>query len=125
MESALDKDYALLRVVTKSPNGMFLVSCIDIFCLYTSSTSLSQSECDLDLFPAPGTGPLTVSAWQNIFPRYSPVAVFSLSCTGFTSFLRVKHVLRALCSARAHNDGRSMSRQTSGFSVILTRYVIK
>ena len=125
MESALDKDYALLRVVTKSPNGMFLVSCIDIFCLYTSSAPLSQSECDLDLFPAPGTGPLTLNAWQNIFPRYSPLAVFSRSCTGFTCLLRVKHVLRALYPARAHSNGRSMSRQTSGFSVILTRYVNK
>lgn len=115
MESALDKDYALLRVVTKSPNGMFLVSCIDIFCLYTSSASLSQSECDLDLFPAPGTGPLTVSAWQNIFPRYSPLAVFSLSCTGFTCSLRVKHFLRALYPARAHNNGRSTNIVPTNF----------
>lgn len=111
MESALDKDYALLRVVTKSPNGMFLVSCIDIFCLYTSSASLSQSECDLDLFPAPGTGPLTVSAWQNIFPRYSPLAVFSLWNT-FSAL----YVLPGLTITAG---------QTSGFSVILTRYVIK
>lgn len=34
MESAQDKDYALLRVVTKSPNGMSLVSFIDIFCVH-------------------------------------------------------------------------------------------
>ena len=95
------------------------------FSVYTSSAPLSQSEFDLDLFPAPGTGPLTLSAWQNIFPRYSPLAVFSRSCTGIHSFLRVKHVLCALCSARAHNNGRSISRQTSGFSVILTGYVNK
>ena len=125
MESAQDKDYALLRVVTKSPNGMSLVSFIDIFCVH----KLGAVE-PIRVRPWSFSRPWYRSAHIELLAKYFPALL--TPCTVFT----VLHWLHLLSAGETHSPRpiscqgstagqRTLSRQTSGFSVILTRYVNK
>lgn len=121
MESAQDKDYALLRVVTKSPNGMSLVSCIDIFCLYTSSALLNQSECDSSHWPLGKIFSYLTGTPCSLFTVLNWLHLLYTSETRFPSSLSVLPGLTITASQRTMSG--HLSRQTSAFSVILTRYV--